>query len=204
MDDRNTDKSLLIQRARREDVAAREQLLEAYRNYLRLLAHTGMSAALQDKADPSDLVQETLMKAHRHFEQFRGRTEPELTTWLRQILARNLSDFVRRYHTSAARAVGRECSLEEVLDQSSRALGKLLAAPGASPSESAQRRELSVVLADALADLPADYGEVIMLHSLQELDWDEVALRMNRSAGAVRALWTRALSSLRPLIEARL
>jgi RNA polymerase sigma-70 factor (ECF subfamily) len=203
MDRVDTDKTVLIQRARREDVAAREQLLEAYRNYLRLLAHTGLSAALQDKADPSDLVQETLLKAHRHFEQFRGRTEPELTTWLRKILARNLTDLVRRYQAEA-RAVGRERSLEEVLDHSSRALGKLLAAPGASPSESAQKRELSVVLADALADLASDYREVIMLRSLQELEWDEVALRMERSEGAVRLLWTRALTSLRPLIEARL
>jgi len=204
MDDRDTNLSLLIQRAQREDAAAREQLLEAYRNYLRLLARTGMNAALKDKADPSDLVQETLLKAHRCFGQFRGRTEPELTTWLRQILARNLCDLVRRYQTSGAREVARECSLEDILEHSSLALGNLLAAPGGSPSENAQRRELSVVLADALADLPADYREVIVLRSLDERDWDEVAQKMSRSTGAVRLLWTRALARLRPLIEARL
>jgi len=49
-------------------------------------ASTGMSAALREKAAPSDMVQETLLKAHRSFDPFRGRTEPELATWLRQIL----------------------------------------------------------------------------------------------------------------------
>jgi RNA polymerase sigma-70 factor (ECF subfamily) len=204
MDDRDSNLSLLIQRAQRADEAARAQLLEAYRNYLRLLARTGMNAALQDKADPSDLVQETLLKAHRCFGQFRGQTEPELATWLRQILARNLCDLVRRYQAGGAREVARECSLEDILDHSSQALGRLLEAPGASPSEHAQRRELSVVLADALADLPADYREVIVLRSLEERDWEEVAETMSRSAGAVRLLWTRALARLRPLIEARL
>jgi RNA polymerase sigma-70 factor (ECF subfamily) len=204
MGDRDMDLNLLIQRARHNDAAARERLLEAYRNYLRLLARTGLSTALKDKADPSDLVQETLLKAHHCFDQFRGRTEPELATWLRQILARNLYDLVRRYQPHGGRAVDRECSLEDILDQSSLALGNLLAAPGASPSENAQRRELSVVLADALADLPADYREVLVLRSLEERDWDEVAEKMNRSTGAVRLLWTRALAHLRPLIETRL
>jgi RNA polymerase sigma-70 factor (ECF subfamily) len=207
MDYRDTDLGLLIARARQEDAVARARLLEAYRNYLRLIARTGMAAALRDKADPSDLVQETLLKAHRCFGQFRGSTEPELTTWLRQILARNLCDLVRRYQMTGAREVGRECSLDAVLEHSSLVLGNLLAAPGASPSEHAQRRELSVVLADALAELPTDYREVIVLRSLEERDWDDVARNMTgrpRSTGAVRLLWSRALAQLRPLIEARL
>ena len=98
---------------------------------------TGLDAALQEKADPSDLVQETLLKAHQHFEQFRGRTTGEVAAWLRQILARNLTDLARRYHGTDARQVARECSLEELLDQSSLALGNLIAASGSSPSEDA-------------------------------------------------------------------
>jgi RNA polymerase sigma-70 factor (ECF subfamily) len=61
-----------------------------------------------------------------------------------------------------------------------------------------------VVLADALADLSDDHREVIVLRSLEERDWNEVARRMGRTTGAVRLLWTRALKQLRPLIEKRL
>jgi RNA polymerase sigma-70 factor (ECF subfamily) len=194
----------LIEEARRQEPGALDRLLESYRNYLRLLARAGIEPALRSKADPSDLVQETLLKAHRHFDQFQGRDEPELASWLRQILARNLADLARKYHGTAARRVAREQSLEDLLGPASRALGALLASNGQSPSQSAQRRELSVVLADALAALSADYREVIVLHTLEGRGWDEVAAALGRSPDAARVLWARALKKLRPLIEGRL
>ncbi len=186
------------------DPAAREALFESFRNYLRLLARTGLDASLQDKADPSDLVQETLLKAHKNFDQFRGKTEVELAAWLRQILANNLTDLFRRFRITLARKGNRERSLDELLHQSSLNLSRLLADPGRSPSEEAEQREQSLVLADALEALSAEYREVIVLRSLEELDWDIIARKMARTEGAVRVLWARALKRLRPLIETRL
>ena len=142
----------LIAHARRAEPGALDRLLESYRNYLRLLARTGIDRSLQGKADPSDLVQETLLKAHQHFDQFQGRTEAELAGWLRQILARCLADLRPEVPGGRGAAVGRERSLEDLLGSASRAIGGLLAPNGQSPSQSAQRRELTVVLADALAD----------------------------------------------------
>ena len=86
----------------------------------------------------------------------------------------------------------------------SQALAQVLADKDTSPSASAARRDLGVVLSDALAELSEDHREVIVLHHLEGLDWDEVARRMARTAGAVRMLWTRALKQLRPLIDERL
>ena len=71
-------------------------------------------------------------------------------------------------------------------------------------SQAAQRCESSVVLADALAELPAERREVIMLRNFKQLDWEEIAQKMERSPAAARMLWTRALAQLRPLLEARL
>ena len=56
---------------------------------------------------------------------------------------------------------------------------------------------MSVVLADALAELPDYYREVLVLRSIEERDWDEVARALQRSQGAVRMLWMRALAQLR-------
>ena len=193
----------LIERARHEEPGALDCLLDSYRNYLRLLARTGLDASLQGKADPSDLVQDALLKASLRFGQFRGSNDAELAGWLRQILARCLADFVRRYRTKGRRA-GREQSLDDLLARSSQAMERVLATGGGSPSSSAQRRDLGVVLSDALALLSEDHREVIVLFHLEGLGWDEVGRRMGRSAGAVRMLWARALRQLRPLLDDRL
>ena len=120
-----------------------------------------------------------------------------------EFLARCLADFVRRYRTGGRRA-GREQSLDQLLDRSSQAMERVLATGGPSPSSSAQRRDLGVVLSDALAELGEDQREVIVLHHLEGLGWDEVARRLGRTAGAARMLWARALKQLRPLIDERL
>jgi RNA polymerase sigma-70 factor (ECF subfamily) len=193
----------LIEEARRQAPGAQDRLLESYRNYLRLLARTGIDASLRGKADPSDLVQETLLKAHQHFDQFHGQTEAEPVAWLRQILARNLADLVRRFKVGGGRSIRREQSLDDLFDESSRIMQDLVASDGHSPSESAQRREMSIILADALAELAADHREVVVLRSLEGRDWEDVARAMGRSPGAVRLLWARALKKLRPLIESR-
>jgi RNA polymerase sigma-70 factor (ECF subfamily) len=194
----------LIGDARRHAPGALDRLLESYRNYLRLLARTGIDASLRGKADPSDLVQETLLKAHQHFEQFQGQSEAELIAWLRRILTRNLADLVRRFKTAGTRSVRREQSLEDLFGASSRVMLDLIAPNGHSPSQSAQRRELSIILADALAELAADHREVVVLRTIEGREWEDVARTMNRSPGAVRLLWARALKKLRLLIETRL
>jgi RNA polymerase sigma-70 factor (ECF subfamily) len=198
-----TDLCRLIERAHRDEPGALDRLLESYRNYLRLLARTGLDASLQGKADPSDLVQDALLRASQRFGQFRGASDAELAGWLRSILARCLADLVRRYRAGGRRAA-REQSLDHLLNRSSEAMERVLATDGTSPSSSAARRDLGVVLSDALAELSEEYREVIVLHHLEGLGWDEVARRLGRSPGAVRMLWTRALKQLRPLIDERL
>lgn len=195
----------LIGDARRDAPGALDRLLESYRNYLWLVARAGLGMELRGKADPSDLVQQTLFKAHQRFDQFQGASEPELVTWLRRILARNLADLGRRYRATT-RHLSHERSLEELLDSTSgpRGLGALVAGDDQSPSQTANRHELSVVLADALAELAADHREVLVLRSLEGREWADVARALGRGPDAARVLWARALKKIRPLIEARL
>src|SRR5437870_6959456 len=102
---------LLLEQARSGCRQALGQLLELYRNYLRLLARTQIDLTLRVRLDPSDLVQETLLEAHRDFPQFAGTTEKELVVWLRRILVRNLADQVK-HHKAQVRNWKRQESLE--------------------------------------------------------------------------------------------
>jgi RNA polymerase sigma-70 factor (ECF subfamily) len=90
---------------------------EDFRAYLLLLARSHLGAA-RGKLDASDVVQQTLLEAHRKRAQFRGTSEAQMAAWLRQMLAYRLTDAFRAL-ARGKRDAGRERSLEAALDESS-------------------------------------------------------------------------------------
>jgi RNA polymerase sigma-70 factor (ECF subfamily) len=173
------------------------KLLELYRGYLSLLARLQLGRRLQGKVDAADLVQDTFLEAHRNWGRFRGTTEAELLSWLRRILAAQVADLMRHYLGSQRRDVRLERELAAELEQSSQDLDGGLFAKQDSPSKQVAQREEGVLLANALALLPEDYREVLILRHLEGLSFPEVAERMGRTVDAVKKLWTRALPPLR-------
>jgi RNA polymerase sigma-70 factor (ECF subfamily) len=188
--------------ARAGDSVALGHLLELYSSYLALMARLQVGRRLQGKVDPSDLVQETFLEAHRDFPRFRGRTEGELLAWLRQILTRNLANAIRRYYGTQARDLNLERELSREFDESWKMLDGGLVAQQSSPSHQASRREQAVLLANALDRLPDDYRETIVLRHLEGLSFPEVARRMERTEDSVKKLWARALARLRRALQA--
>jgi RNA polymerase sigma-70 factor (ECF subfamily) len=91
--------------------------LERFRSYLLLLARGRLDSLAQAKVGASDVVQQTLLEAHRDRAQWRGRTAGEQAAWLRQILARNLANVVRDLRRDK-RDVAREQSLQAALEES--------------------------------------------------------------------------------------
>jgi RNA polymerase sigma-70 factor (ECF subfamily) len=196
------DVAALISRARCGSGDSLGRLLQMYRNYLMVLAGTQIERRLQPRMSPSDIVQETMLRAHANFAQFRGASEPELIGWLRQILVNNLAKFVEQHVLAARRDVRREVSIERLgraLEQSTIQLAALLPAGSRSPSAAAQQREEAVLLADRLAMLAPDYREVLMLRNLQGLPFEAIAEQMERSVSATRMLWLRAIDKLKGL-----
>ncbi len=52
-------------------------------------------------------------------------------------------------------------------------------------------------MANQLANLRPQYREVIIMRNLQGLSFEEIAVRTERNAGAVRMLWLRAIEKLK-------
>ena len=168
----------LIRQSRDGDLTALGRLLDTYRNYLTLLARLHIGQELQGKIIASDVVQETCLQAHRSIGQFRGSTEAELLQWLRSIHASKLANLMRHYLGTQRRNLQRERRLEGDLDRSSSALAAVLARSDSSPSQRAIQREQSVILADALEQLPDDYRQVILLHHVKGLNMNEVSRQL--------------------------
>jgi len=173
--------------------------LEGLRSYLRLLARLQLGPRLRSKLDSSDVVQQTLIRAHAKVDQFRGRTEAELEAWLRPILAQQLANAARHY-AAGVRDVALERSLEAELQGSSARLEGWLAANQASPSEQAEHNEQLRLLARALDQLPDDQQEAVELRHLHGLSLAEVGAAMNRSAQAAAGLVKRGTLALRQLM----
>ena len=99
------------------------------------------------------------------------------------------------------RDVARERSLEAALDESSAHLDQWLAAEQSSPSDQAQRHELSIQLAAELEALPEAQREAVVLHYWQSWSLPRIAEHLGRSPAAVAGLVQRGLRTLRRQIN---
>jgi RNA polymerase sigma-70 factor (ECF subfamily) len=177
------------------------RVLEACHGYLLAIAQQELDPALRAKGGASDLVQETFLKAHRHFDCFEGSSEEQLRAWLRRMLLNNLADFRRRYQEAAKRRSGREIVLNQL--ESVSTVAPEMATNEPSPSMQVSAQEQAELLRRTLDKLPDDYRQVLVLRYQQAESFETIAQRMNRSVNAVQKLWTRALIRLREEWETR-
>jgi RNA polymerase sigma-70 factor (ECF subfamily) len=180
--------------ARAGSAEALGQALEACRGYLLMIAERELEPELRAKGGASDLVQETFLKAHRHFDHFEGTTEAELLAWLRRLLLNNLADFRALYREAAKRQTAREVPLEPTDSSADRGAGVADSSP--SPSGVAMEHEQAEAVQRVLDRLPEDYRLVLRLRYQEGQSFEEIARLMNRSANAVRKLWARAVERL--------
>jgi RNA polymerase sigma-70 factor (ECF subfamily) len=173
---------------------------EHFRSYLLLLARLRLDPMVRAKVGASDVVQQTLLEAHRDFARFRGRTAGEQAAWLRQILARNLANAVRDLRRGK-RDVARERPLQAALDESASRLEAWLVAEQSSPSQQAEQHERAVRLADALATLPENQREAVVLRHWHGCSLAEISERLGCTTAAVTGLLHRGLRNLRKQLQ---
>ena len=171
---------------------ALDDLLEATREYLRMVARTAIDSDIQGKLSASDLVQETMIQANRNFDQFNGGDFPQFKAWLRRILINNLINHYRQYRNTQKRDLGREVSVSE-LDQ--------LPQQQDSPSTHMMVTEDVERLNTAMMSLSDDFQTVLHLRHREQLTFPEIGQRMSRTCDAARMLWYRAFEQLCRCLE---
>ncbi len=145
---------------------------------------------LGTEEDARDLCQEAFLKAFRALKGFKG--EARFSSWLYQIAVNLCRDRMRRRR-------GRTfLSLEALGDESgpSRA-----ASPDPGPMELLQRGALRSLVQDAIAMLPEDQREVIVLKEYEELTFLEIAQVLDVPLSTVKTRLYRGLVNLRSCLE---
>lgn len=175
--------------------------LERLRPILQLMARKlELDSRFSRRFDSSDLVQETMLKAHQAFSAFRGATEAELLAWLKQILERVTLDHVRRA-TAQKRDIGFEVSIEKLVSGSLSRLDLEAVSPLHTPGAEMLRQEQLLKLANAVEGLPSDYREAIIRRDINGQRIDEIAREMGRTEKSVAGLLLRGRQKLREFMK---
>ena len=175
--------------------------LARYRSYLALLARRCVDRPLWGKLDPSDVVQNTLLRVAVSGEAFLRLSDGQRLPYLRRCLRNEICDQRRRFF-GQKRNVTLERSLDDVVDESSEKLGHWLASDKSSPSEQAIKSEMLLLAADAIASLPDEQRDAFELKHLQGLTLQETACAMGkRTVAQVAGLLRRATKALRHALE---
>jgi len=170
--------------------------LERYRSYLGLLARAQLHPLLRGRLEASDLVQQTLLEAHRDRDQFRGTTAGEQLVWLRRILAHNLGNALRDLRRKK-RDVARELPLDAVLEHSSAHVERWLRADQRSPSAQVEKAEQLLQLTEAMVTLPEAQQQSLVLRYWHGWSLQDIARHLDRTPAAAAGLLHRGLRALR-------
>ena len=178
----------LVEKLRSGDSTAMEELYNVYRSRLYSLI---LEQVDRDEAMAEDLVQEVFVAALSSLHKFRG--DSQLYTWLRSIAFHKINDF---YRHQARKPKPKEPSpdfdfaeLERIGDN----------APATSTEMESEETRQSVHR--ALADLPQDYQEVLVLKYLKGMPVLAISQIMGRSPKSVEGLLSRARKAMRDNLE---
>lgn len=180
--DRNLEStSELLSRARQGDERARNRLFERFMPLVRQFARRRIPSRIRDLTDTDDLVQETLLRAFKHVEDFEPRGEGAFFAYLRRILVNRIADEIRRVNRRPVTGP----------------LPEDLADAGRTPLELASGHETVEAYEAALETLPEDQRHAVILRVDFGCSHREVADILGRpSANAARMLVARGLVSL--------
>jgi RNA polymerase sigma-70 factor (ECF subfamily) len=170
-----------------------------FRDYLLSRTRARLARGASWKLEASDIVQATLLEAHQKRDQFRGRSEPEMAGWLRQLLACTLKDAARAWRR-ARRDTARERPFEAAPCESSAGPWDPLASSQSTPSKAAERQEAAARLARAMGQLPEAQHQAIVLRHCHGHSLEEVGQRLERTPAAGAGLLKRGLRRLRELL----
>jgi len=187
----------LIERFREGDETAFSQLFAKYRPRLGVLIRYKLGAALRERVEVDDILQEVFLAASKDIGSFTYRSAGSFMSWLSRIADHVIVDEARSQARQKRRAA------EVVRFRSAGNPGGPEPVDSKTPSRIVIQKEVTEKLLGQLDALAPDYRDVILMAKVEGLSSTEIAERMGRSREAVAVLLHRALQRLRTLKETK-
>jgi RNA polymerase sigma-70 factor (ECF subfamily) len=161
-----------VRRAQRGDMVAFEELVGRHRDKIYARAFSMM----RNEEDAIDLSQEAWVKGWQRLKQFQG--ESSFVTWMTRIVINLCLDQLRKHKRQRAESIQQ---MEEDLGGVERQMPVLTI----NPTEGLERKELRARIDRALGQLSHEHRTVLILHEFEDLEYKEIAKRMQCSIGTV-------------------
>jgi RNA polymerase sigma-70 factor (ECF subfamily) len=172
-DDRTTlSDEQLVRRAQRGDMAAFEELVARHRDKVYARAFS----MLRSEDEALDVSQEAWVKGWQRLKQFQG--ESSFVTWMTRIVINLCLDQLRKHKRQKAESI-------EQLAEESGGVERQMPAVAVNPTEGLERREVRARIERALSQLSYEHRTVLILHEFEQLEYKEIAKRMQCSIGTV-------------------
>ena len=162
----------LVRRAQRGNMPAFEELVRRHRDKIYARAFSMM----RNEDDAVDLSQEAWVKRWQRLKQFQG--ESSFVTWMTRIVINLCLNQLRKHKRQRAESI-------EQLEDDLGGVERQMPAVTVNPTEGLERTELRARIDKALGQLSYEHRTVLILHEFEDLEYKEIAKRMQCSIGTV-------------------
>lgn len=183
----------LILRSQRGDLEAFEELVRRYQGNVARLATYVVG---HDYAE--DVAQDVFVRLYRSLPSYRFRAN--FSTWLYRVALNICYDRLRLLKRRRAREVSLDDRLALVEAEGIKAAGGAVFMPDAA----LQQRELAMALKDGIAKLSDKHRDVLVLHDIEGLTYEETAAVIGCLPGTVKSRLFYARTRLKQLLAAHL
>ncbi|HZN36431.1 MAG TPA: sigma-70 family RNA polymerase sigma factor [Pirellulaceae bacterium] len=192
----------LLADAKGGDAEAVNRLMERHRESLRRMVQLRLDQKIQRRIDVSDVVQDVLVEANRRLQDYLANPVIPYHLWLRQIAQDRIIDAHRRHRASAKRSVDKERALAVPAadDHSTIQLAAQLCDRQLTPAAAATQAELAKAVEAAIAKLPDQDCEIIVMRHYEQLSNQEIAQALGLTEPAASMRYLRAIRRLKELM----
>jgi RNA polymerase sigma-70 factor (ECF subfamily) len=176
---------LLVERAKRGDVEAFEQLISQHQKTVYNIAYrlTG------NHEDASDVAQEAFVRAYSSLAEFRG--DSSFATWLYRIVNNACLDELRK------RRRQRVTYIDEALTMDDGEMSRQIADTADGPEQALERVEIQRAVQESINSLDPEYRVVLVMREIQGYSYQEIADALGINLGTVKSRLNRARHALK-------